>query len=97
MYIATPRSLKSPIMQEIRLALQAKPKHGKPTPSKKIARKIWREQFLGILSEDAKDEIAKKKTLLEKKRSLPRKPQHSNSSSLTPRTEGTEIPQSQNS
>jgi hypothetical protein len=83
-------------MQEIRLALQVKPKHGEPTPSKKIARKIWREQFLGILSEDAKDENAQMKTLLKKKRRLQRKPQHSNSSSLTPRTDGTEIPQSHN-
>ena len=41
-------------MQEIRLALKKKAAPGEPTPPRKEANKIWREENLGILSEDQK-------------------------------------------
>jgi hypothetical protein len=50
-------SLKSsPIMQEIRIQLKKKAAPGEPTPSRKEANRTWREDILGILSEDQKKE-----------------------------------------
>jgi hypothetical protein len=55
MYTATWPSLKSsPMMQEIRIALKKKAAPGEPTLSRKEANRTWREEILGILSEDQK-------------------------------------------
>jgi hypothetical protein len=54
MNLATWKSIKSPVMQEIRLALKKKSEKGQPTPSRKEANRVWREEILGILSEDQK-------------------------------------------
>jgi hypothetical protein len=70
MNIATWKSLKSsPVMQEIRIALKQKPEPGKPTPSRKEANRVWREDILGIKSEEQKiAEKAKKQERTKKKR-----------------------------
>lgn len=48
-------SLKSsPMMAEIREALKKKPAKGEPPISRKEANRTWREDILGILSEDQK-------------------------------------------
>lgn len=52
MNLGTWKSIKSPIMQEIRIALKKKAEKGQPTPSRKEANRTWREEILGILSED---------------------------------------------
>ena len=55
MYTATWPSLKSsPMMQEIRIALKKKAGPGEPSLSRKEANRTWREDILGILSEDQK-------------------------------------------
>ena len=54
MNIVVPRSPKSLIMQEIREALKKKAAPGQATLSRKEANKTWREDILGILSEDQK-------------------------------------------
>lgn len=54
MYIATWTSLKSPIMDEIRVALKKKPTKGSPSISNKEANRTWREDILGIFSEEQK-------------------------------------------
>lgn len=54
MNLATWKSIKSPIMQEIRVALKGKAEKGQPTLSRKEANRTWREDILGILSEDQK-------------------------------------------
>ena len=55
MYTATWPSLKSsPMMHEIRKDLKLKTTPGKPTPSRREANKIWREDVLGIRSEEQK-------------------------------------------
>jgi len=54
MNLATWKSLKSPIMQEIRQALKLKQESGKHTPYKKEANRAWREDILGFFSEDQK-------------------------------------------
>lgn len=54
MYTVTPRSNKSLIMQELRLALKKKAEPGQPPISRKEANRTWREDILGILSEDQK-------------------------------------------
>jgi hypothetical protein len=56
MNLATWKSIKSPIMQEIRVALKKKPEKGQPTPSNKDANRTWREEILGFLSEEQKKE-----------------------------------------
>lgn len=56
MNLATWKSIKSPIMQEIRVALKGKAEKGQPTLSRKDANRTWREEILGILSEDQKKE-----------------------------------------
>lgn len=57
MNLATWKSIKSPVMQEIRQALKQKAEKGKPTPSRKEANRIWREEILGFLSEDQKKQV----------------------------------------
>jgi hypothetical protein len=41
-------------MQEMRLSLKKKAEKGQPTPSRRDANRTWREEILGILSEDQK-------------------------------------------
>jgi hypothetical protein len=64
MNLATWKSIKSPVMQEIRIALKGKAEKGQPTMSRKESNRVWREEILGILSEDQK---AKKKEERQKK------------------------------
>ena len=47
-------SNKSLLMQEIRVALKKKAEKGQPSLSRKEANRPWREEILGILSEDQK-------------------------------------------
>jgi hypothetical protein len=47
-------SNKSLLMQEMRVALKKKAEKGQPTLSRKEANRTWREEILGILSEDQK-------------------------------------------
>ena len=55
MITATWTSLKSsPMMAEIRQALKKKAGKGQPPISNKEANRTWREEVLGILSEDQK-------------------------------------------
>ncbi len=54
MNIVVPRSPKSPIMQEMRVDLKKKAAPGQATLSRKEANRTWREDILGILSEDQK-------------------------------------------
>jgi hypothetical protein len=68
MNTVTWKSNKSPIMQEIRIALKGKTEQGKPTPSRKEANRIWREEILGILSEDQKKERKASRQAKEKNR-----------------------------
>lgn len=56
MNAVTHKSNKSLIMQEIRLALKKKSEAGKPTLSRKESNRTWREDILGILSEDQKQQ-----------------------------------------
>ena len=56
MYISTWVSKKSPIMEEIRLALKKKAGKGEPSLSRKEANRTWREDVLGILSDEQKKE-----------------------------------------
>jgi hypothetical protein len=57
MITATWPSLKSsPMMAEIRQALKKKSEKGEPPISNKEANRTWREDVLGILSEDQKKE-----------------------------------------
>lgn len=56
MYTATWTSLKSPMMDEIRIALKKKPVKGGPPISNKEANRTWREDFLGIFSEEQKQQ-----------------------------------------
>lgn len=55
MITVTHPSLKSsPMMAEIREALKKKSKKGEPPISNKDANRTWREDILGILSDDQK-------------------------------------------
>ena len=56
MYVSTWVSKKSPIMEEIRLALKKKAGKGEPSLSRKEANRTWREDILGILSDEQKKE-----------------------------------------
>ena len=47
-------SNKSLVMQEIRVALKKKAEKGQPTPSRKEANRTWREEILGVLSDEQK-------------------------------------------
>ena len=68
MNTATWKSIKSPAMQEIRIALKKKAEKGQPTPSNKEANRSWREDILGILSEDQKKERKALRQKSEKRR-----------------------------
>jgi len=62
MITATWTSLKSsPMMTEIRQALKKKSQKGEPPISNKEANRTWREDVLGILSEDQKKERKQKR------------------------------------
>jgi hypothetical protein len=62
MITATWTSLKSsPMMAEIREALKKRPAKGEPPISNKEANRTWREDVLGILSEDQKTERKRKR------------------------------------
>jgi hypothetical protein len=54
MNTATWKSIKSPVMQEIRACLKRKAEPGQPTLSRKEANRTWREDILGIFSEEQK-------------------------------------------
>ena len=54
MNTATWKSIKSPVMQEIRVALKKKAGPGEPTLSNFEANRTWREEILGFLSDDQK-------------------------------------------
>lgn len=55
MFTATWPSLKSsPMMHEIRAQLKGKAQPGQPTMSRKEANRTWREDVLGIRSEEQK-------------------------------------------
>jgi hypothetical protein len=68
MNLATWKSVKSLIMQEMRVALKKKSEKGQPSLSRKEANRTWREDILGILSEDQKKE--KKAQRQEKSRKI---------------------------
>ena len=68
MNLGTWKSIKSPIMQEMRLALKKKAGVGEPTLPRKEANRTWREEILGILSEDQKKEIKSKRQEKSKKK-----------------------------
>ena len=68
MITATWTSLKSsPMMSEIRQALKKKAGKGEPPISKKEANRTWREDILGILSDDQKSERKKQRQEKSKK------------------------------
>lgn len=55
MFTATWPSLKSsPMMHEIREQLKGKSQPGQPTMSRKESNRVWREEILGIRSEEQK-------------------------------------------
>jgi len=62
----------SPVMEEIRLALKKKAAPGQPTLSRKEANRTWREEILGVLSEDQKKELKAKRQQSSKKKRRPR-------------------------
>mgnify|MGYP003336359947 CR=1 FL=1 len=67
MNLATWKSNKSLIMQEIRENLKKKPNKGEPSLSRREANRTWREDILGILSEDQKKEAKIKRQQKNKK------------------------------
>jgi len=68
MITATWTSLKSsPMMSEIRQALKKKAGKGEPPISNKEANRTWREDILGILSDDQKKERKKQRQEKSKK------------------------------
>ena len=68
MITATWASLKSsPMMSEIRQALKKKAGKGEPPIPNKEANKTWREDILGILSDDQKKERKKQRQEKSKK------------------------------
>jgi len=70
MFTATWPSIKSsPMMHEIRENLKLKTEPGKPTPSRKEANKVWREDILGIRSDEQKhaDKVKKQERNFRKK------------------------------
>lgn len=70
MNLATWKSIKSPIMQEMRVALKKKAEKGQPTLSRKEANRTWREEILGILSEDQKKERKEQRQQKTKKKRI---------------------------
>jgi hypothetical protein len=67
MNLAVWHSNKSLIMQEMREQLKKKSKPGEATLSRKEANRTWREEILGILSEDQKREVKAKRQEKNKK------------------------------
>jgi hypothetical protein len=68
MITATWPSLKSsPMMAEIRQALKKKSEKGEPPISNKEANRTWREDILGILSDDQKKQRKEKRQQQSKK------------------------------
>jgi hypothetical protein len=68
MITATWPSLKSsPMMGEIRVALKKKSEKGQPPISNKEANRTWREDILGILSDDQKKQRKEKRQQQSKK------------------------------
>jgi hypothetical protein len=63
---------KSNTMEQIRLNLKKKAAPGQPTPSRKEANKIWREEILGILSEDQKKDLKSKRQQNSQKKRRPK-------------------------
>jgi hypothetical protein len=62
MNLATWKSLKSsPAMAEMRIRLKKKAEKGQPPIPNKEANRTWREDILGILSEDQKKERKEKR------------------------------------
>ena len=62
MITATWPSLKSsPMMHEMRLQLKKKAEAGQPSLSRKEANRTWREDILGILSDDQKKQRKQKR------------------------------------
>jgi len=61
MNLATWKSVKSPIMQEIRMQLKKVAPKGSATLSRKEANRTWREDILGILSEEQKNQVKAQK------------------------------------
>lgn len=62
MNTATWKSLKSsPSMHEMRVSLKLKAQPGQPTPSRKEANRVWREDILGIKSDEQKQAEKTKK------------------------------------
>lgn len=72
MNLATWKSIKSPIMQEMRVALKKTTEKGQATLSRKEANRTWREDILGILSEDQKKAIKAQKQEKNKRSKQPR-------------------------
>jgi hypothetical protein len=68
MNLATWKSNKSLIMGEIRENLKKKAEKGQPSLSRKEANRTWREEILGILSEDQKQEKKKERQEKSKKK-----------------------------
>ncbi len=57
-------------MQEIRLALKKKSEKGQATLSRKEANRSWREDILGILSEDQKKQKKEDRQKRNKKKKM---------------------------
>jgi hypothetical protein len=70
MNLATWKSNKSLIMQEIRMDLKKKAEKGQPTPSRKEANRTWREEILGVLSEDQKQQKKQERQARNRKNKL---------------------------
>lgn len=58
------------MMAEIRQALKKKAEKGQPTLSNKEANRTWREEILGILSDDQKSERKRKRQEKSRKQNL---------------------------
>lgn len=73
MITATWKSLgSSPIMHEIRENLKLKTLPGQPTPSRKEANRAWREDILGIRSEEQKSIEKSKKQERSNRQKMPK-------------------------
>lgn len=59
--VTWPSLKSSPMMAEIRTALKKKSEKGQPPLSNKEANKTWREDILGILSDDQKKQRKQKR------------------------------------
>ena len=59
--VTWPSLKSSPMMAEIRRALKKKSVKGEPPISNKEANRTWREEILGILSDDQKNERKQKR------------------------------------